>query len=204
MSFDYTHLAAITAVADVDRFVVIGDGVMKNAAYTLTATTMPETGTARKITITHATVAAGTDTLGTVTVVGMNLSGQTITEVCVPIHDATTTYTKWFASIVSITGAGWAIVGGNDTITVGCAAVAIVAQAGGGTFRGVIVNTTAAGTITIKDAKGTIAIIKASVAEGFIGPYDVAFSGYLDVALAAASDITVLHSGSLPTDYAMS
>jgi hypothetical protein len=45
--------------------------------------------------------------------------------------------------------------------------------------------------------------LKVSIAEGFQGPYDVNWSGYLRVEPAAASDITVLHSGSLPSTYAM-
>jgi hypothetical protein len=200
MGWPRTHLSAATAAADPDRFVVIGDGVMKNAGYTLTSTTMPETGTARKITITHATVAAGTDTpLGTITIVGTDLSGSALTEVCVPVADATTTYGKWFASVATITGAGWTAVGGSDTVTIGCAAVAIVAE-GAGTLHSVSVNTTAAGTITLADSAGTIAVLKVSVTEGNY-LYDANWSGYLSVTLAAASDITVLHSGSMPVSF---
>jgi hypothetical protein len=196
--YGYTTLSGIQpAVADVDRFVTVANGVMKNSAYTLTATlTQPEANTARLITITHATVAAGTDNpLGTVTIVGTNLAGQSITEVCVPVADATTTYTKWFATVVSVTGAGWTAVGGSDTITVGCAANAIIAE-GSGVLHGIQINTTAAGTITVSDSVGTIAVLPASVAVGTFYLWDVAWTGYLRIVMAAASNITVLHSGS--------
>ena len=203
MGYTWTHLSAITAAADPNRFLEVANGAMKNAAYTLTATLdMPEAGTARKLTLTHVTVAAGTDALGTVTVVGKNLANQTITEVITPVADSLVNGTKWFRSVTTVTGAGWTIAGGNDTIVLGCGATAIVAEASSGTVHGVAVNTTAAGAITVADATGTIAILVLSIAEGMY-PIDANFSGYLAVTLAGASDITVLHSGSKPTTYAM-
>jgi hypothetical protein len=202
--YGYTTLNGIQpAIADADRFVVIGNGVMKNTAYTLTATTMPETGTARLITITHATVAAGTDNpLGTITVVGKNLAGQAITEVCVPVADSTTTYTKWFASITSITGGGWTAVGGSDTVTIGCAADAIIAE-GSGVLHGIQINTTANGVITITDATATIAVLPVNVAVGTFYLWDVAWTGWLRITMAGASNITVLHSGSRNLVYSL-
>lgn len=203
MGYPRTHLSAITAAADVDRFVVIGNGVMKNGAYILSANAMPEASTARRVTITHATVAAGTDELGVITVTGTNLSGETITEIITPVHDDIVTGTKWFANIPTggIVGSGWTIAGGNDTITVGCGAVAIIAE-GMGTLHGCQINTTAAGAITFADAAGTIAVLPINVAVGTWYCWEASFSGYLSVALVAASDITVLHSGSMPTTYA--
>jgi len=202
MGYTWTHLSAITAAADPNRFLEVANGAMKNAAYTLTATLdMPEAGTARKLTLTHVTVAAGTDNpLGTVTVVGKNLAGETITEVITPVADSLVNGTKWFKSVTTVTGAGWTAVGGTDTIVIGCGATAIVVEASSGTVHGVAVNTTAAGAITVADASGTIASLKASIAEGMY-PLDVQFSGYLAVTLAGASDITVLHSGSRPASY---
>jgi hypothetical protein len=200
MGSPWTHLGAATAVADVDRFVVIGNGAMKVGAYTLSVTTMPEAGTARRVTITHATVAVGTDTLGTVTVVGKNLAGQTITEVLVPVADSMVTGTQWFASIASITGADWVIAGGNDTITVGCAATAIIAQ-GSGTLEALQINTTSASTIVVADATGTIATLPANVAVGTLYEWEISFTDYLSVQLNGASDVTVIHSGSMPSSY---
>lgn len=75
---------------------------------------------------------------------------------------------------------------------VGCGA-AVIAVQGLGRLIAVCVNTTAAGAITLSDAKGTIAVLKSNIAEGIYNiPVD--FVGNLGVALAAASDITVVHS----------
>jgi len=178
------HLAVANA-ATANRFVTSTN--MANGAYTLANTTMPTDG-ARFITITTVAV-TGADTMGTVTVVGTNLQGETISEVITPLTGATATGTQWFATVTSATQAGWVINGGNDTITIGCNN-RIVALDSGGFLHAVNVNTTAAGTITLADSLGTIAILKTSVAEGaYI--YDVICSGFLEVTLGAASDVTV-------------
>jgi len=189
MGHPWTNIAAAPA-ADVDGFLLSVD--MKFGA--------------RHVTCTRTAVGTA-DTPGTLVVVGKDLSGQTITEtLVVGAHGVLVTGTKFFASLASVTGAGWVIDGveaTEDTITVGWDAQNAVAT-GSGTLHAIVVNTTAAGAIVIADASGTIATIKASVAEGFIGPYDVAFSGFLRVEPAAASDITVIHSGSMPASYALS
>jgi len=203
MGYPRTHLSAITAAADPNLFVT--DVHMKVAtAYTVATPNMPEAGTARHVTLTR-TFDGLADTPGTVLITGTNLAGQIITETLTPSAvDATLVEgSRWFHTVTGAQGAGWIISGNNDHIVIGCGAVAIIAEAGVGTLHGVVVNTTAAGTITLADAGDTIAVIVASVTEGFIGPYDATFSGYLSVALVAASDITVLHSGSMPTTYAM-
>jgi len=61
-----------------------------------------------------------------------------------------------------------------------------------GVLHSVVINTTANGTITISDAKGTIAVIKASVLEGTY-LYDVCYSGPLRVVNATTGDITVTY-----------
>jgi hypothetical protein len=193
MSYTYTNIAA-APTADDNGYVVSVD--MKVGAYGLAAT-VPGYG-ARHVTLKR-TVVDAVDTPGTVVVVGKDLAGQALTETLIPgANGVTVTGTQFFKSIVSITGVAW-VIGGTDedTIIFGWDAVNAVAT-GGGVFHGIVVNTTAAGAITITDARGVIAVIKASVAEGFYGPYDVAFSGYLRVETAAASDITVLHSESMP------
>jgi hypothetical protein len=205
MSFSWTHLGGATSAAVDDFYVLVGNGVMKNAAYTLSNTIPPEAGTARQITLTHATVGGVADTLGTVTVVGRNLAGQNITEVLVPTADTKITGTQWFASVASVTGAGWvrnAGAGSEDTIIVGCAADSRLAE-GYGTLHGLQINTAAAGTITVADAVGTIATIPANQAAGTFYVWDVAFAGHIEVTLAGASDVTVMHSGSQPTSYSM-
>ena len=62
-----------------------------------------------------------------------------------------------------------------------------------GVLHSIVVNTTAAGSITISDDNGTIGILKASVVEGTYF-YDVAYTGGLTVITAGASDITVCYS----------
>ena len=96
---------------------------MKNGAYTL-ANTAPDCG-ARNVTVTQ-TAKDTEDTNGTITVVGTDLAGNVISEVITPDAGKTVAGTQAFASITSITGAGWAIDATdatNDTITVGFGAL---------------------------------------------------------------------------------
>ena len=60
-----------------------------------------------------------------------------------------------------------------------------------GVLCSVIIGETSAGAITISDAKGTIAVLKASIAEG-VYDFDVAYTGYLTVITAGASKVTVV------------
>lgn len=61
-----------------------------------------------------------------------------------------------------------------------------------GVLHSVVLGETAAGTITISDVKGTIAVLKASIAENdFI--FDVAYTGSLTVVTAGASKLTVFY-----------
>lgn len=196
---EYTHLDA-AVVGDADRFVTSVD--MKVGAYALAAATMPTAGTARRVNCTR-TVVGGADTAGTIVVVGKSLSGQAITETLTPGgNGVTVTGTKWFASISSVTGAGWVTNTGNDTIVVGVDGNYLVVAEGSGTLEAITVNTTAAGSITLADAKGTIGVLPANVAVGQY-EYGCNFSGYLRCELVAASDVTIIHSGSLPTTYSM-
>jgi len=203
MGYPHSTLSAATAAADPNLFVT--DVHMKVAtAYTVATPNMPEAGTARHVTLTR-TFDGLADTPGTVLITGTNLAGQIITETLTPSAvDATLVEgSRWFHTVTGAQGAGWIISGNNDHIVIGCGAVAIIAEAGVGTLVGCQINTTAAGTITLADAGGTIAVLPASVAVGTWYRWEATFSGYLSVALAAASDITVLHSGSMPSSYAM-
>jgi hypothetical protein len=198
MGYKHSHISA-APVGDADGFKLSVD--MANGAYALDAL-VPTFG-ARHVTMTRTVVNAADDP-GTVTIVGKDPSGQTITEVLIPgAHTILVTGTKFFASVATATQAGWVLGAvAADTIVIGWDAQNAVAT-GSGVLHGIVVNTTAAGIITIADSSGTIAVLKVSIAEGFQGPYDVNWSGYLRVEPAAASDITVLHSGSLPSTYAM-
>lgn len=185
------HLAAATA-AVANRYVTSTN--MINGAYTLANTTPPTAG-AYRVTITH-TTQTGADTLGVITVVGTNTNGATVTDVITPIAGSVATGLLFFRSITSITGSGWSIVGGNDTITAGTDARCIVADISGGlsgTLYNINVNTTAAGTVTVKDSTGTLAILKASIAEGNY-QYNAFFSDFLEIVMAAASDVTIVVS----------
>jgi len=203
MGYTFTHISA-APTGDANGYLI--SVAMKNGAYVLDALT-PAYG-ARHVTCTRTRNGAGgsEDTPGTLTIVGKDLSGQTISEVLIPgAHTVVVTGTKFFSSISSATGAGWvrdAGVGSEDTLEIGWDAVNAVAV-GGGTFHGIVVNTTAAGVITVTVDGATLAVLPVSVAVGFYGPYDVAYST-LRVETAAASDITVIHSGSMPSTYAMS
>jgi hypothetical protein len=76
-------------------------------------------------------------------------------------------------------------------------ATTTVVKSGAGVLKGITVNTTAAGTITIYDntsAAGTkIGTLKSSVVEGTY-EYNVAFATGLTVVTGAASDITVAYN----------
>lgn len=102
------------STADADYYVVSAN--MKVGAYTL-AQTAPARG-ARNITVTQTAVGAE-DTNGTIEVVGTDLAGAAISESITPNAGATVAGLKAFATVTSITGVGWVIGEGNDTITVG-------------------------------------------------------------------------------------
>jgi hypothetical protein len=202
MGYGRTTLNGIQpAVADVDRFITTVDMANGDYAPIGNAGAMPEANTARHVTLTR-TFAAGADTPGTVLIYGLNLAGQVITETLTPSAvDATLVEgTKWFSKVINITSAGWAIAANNDTITFGCGADAIIAE-GSGTLHGIQINTTANGTITVSDAGGTIAVLPVNVAVGTFYQWDVNWSGWLRVVMAAASNITVMHSGSNALTY---
>ena len=60
-----------------------------------------------------------------------------------------------------------------------------------GIFHSIIIGETSAGSITISDKVGTIAVLKASIAEGEYN-FDSAYTGYLTVVTAGASKATVM------------
>lgn len=88
---------------------------MKVGTYTIAA----QPDVPRNITVTATTVATGADTPGTITVVGTDIRDNTISEVIIPAQGSTVAGTKAFKTVTSVTGAGWVIAGGNDTIVVG-------------------------------------------------------------------------------------
>jgi hypothetical protein len=192
----YTNTAATTA-AVANRFVASAN--MKVGAYTV-ANASPAWSGGCLVTVTHTQVGGVTDTLGTVVVVGTDLSGQALTETITPLDGTVATGTKIFRTVTSVTGAGWVINTGNDTLVVGCAAGSYAASSAG-ILHAIVVNTTAAAAITVADARGTIATLKASIAEGTY-VYDVEYLGYLKIATTSTNDVTAIHSSTAIPAYA--
>lgn len=101
------------AAADTNYIVESAD--MKVGAYTLAHASLD---VARNVTVSHTAVGAA-DTLGTIEVVGTDINGSAITETITPSNGTIVQGTKAFKTITSVTGAGWVINEGNDTIIVG-------------------------------------------------------------------------------------
>lgn len=189
----YTDISASTA-AVTNRFVASVN--MANGAYTVANANPSYPGGTRIV----ATITAntGNDTPGTITVVGTDLSGNALSETITLVAAGTATGTRVFRSVTSITQAGWAINGGNDTIVVGQEAGAIVCGTSG-TLYGIVVNATAAATVVLSDSKGTIATLKASIAEGvyLYGP-GIDCTGFIRCATTSTNDVTVIASATAP------
>jgi hypothetical protein len=197
MANTFTNVSVSTA-AVTNRYVTSVN--MKVGTYTL-ANTTPAWNGAGLVTITHTTV-AGTDTLGTVAVVGVDLAGQTRTDTITPVADSTATGVIPFRTITSITGAGWVTVSTNDTIVVGVAAGSIICGTGG-TLHAIVLNNTVAATVVVADSSRTIQTIPASQAAGTMYVYDVDFGSYLKVSTTSTNDITAIHTSTAPASYAL-
>ena len=98
-----------------DTNYIVESANMKVGTYTIAH----QPDVCRRLSVTHTTVAAGTDTLGTLTFVGTDFDGYTISETVTPIADDVAYTTKAYKTITSITGAGWVTAGGADTIIIG-------------------------------------------------------------------------------------
>lgn len=190
----YTNTAATTA-AVTNRFVASTNH--KVGAYTV-ANASPVWSGGCHVTVTSTQVGGVDDTLGTVVFVGTDLNGLAITETLTPVNGSTVEGSLIFRTVTSVTGVGWVINTGNDTLVCGCAAGSYAAGSGG-VLGNVIVNTTAAAAVVISDKRGTIATLKASIAEATY-PFNVNFSGYLKVATTSTNDVTVTHTGTVPTN----
>lgn len=111
------HFEAAAAAA------LVADGYVASTnmivgAYTL-ALTAPTDGHAHGLTLVR-TVVDTADTPGTVVIVGTDLAGEALTETMIPGATGVTVYgTRAFATVTSITGVGWVISAGNDTIVIG-------------------------------------------------------------------------------------
>jgi hypothetical protein len=202
MGYARSHFSAATA-AVANRFITAT--TLKRGTYGAVANsgTMPTEG-ARHVTITLTRNDAVDNPLGTITIAGTDLSGKVVSEVMTPLDNTIATSSALFKTVTAVTGDDtWVTAGGADGIVVGCDAAAVVAT-GAGVLHGLVSNTAAAGAVTLADAGGTIAVIPSNQAAGTYYEFDANWSGYLSVTAAAATDITLLHTGSQPTSYAMS
>ncbi|MFZ5975197.1 MAG: hypothetical protein ACOYU3_07295 [Bacillota bacterium] len=102
------------AVSDDDK--IVASTNMKVGDYTLTGTPNPDVP--RNVIVT-ATAVGAADTAGTITIEGTDAQGNVITEVITPVAGSAVTGTKAFKTVTKVTGAGWVISEGNDTIKVG-------------------------------------------------------------------------------------
>jgi hypothetical protein len=191
MGFTRTALSATTA-AVTNRFVTSTN--MKVGAYTLANTTAAH-GAGFKVTATITPV-TGNDTAGTLTVVGTDLAGAPLTEVITLTDGVGGSGSAIFKSLTSVTGAGWVINTGNDTIIVGQAADAYV-MGSSGVLHGILVTGTTATSIAPADAAGGIGTLAASIANGLY-LYDCDVSGFLKITHAGTSVYTVIHSHTIP------
>lgn len=134
---------------------------MKVGAYTIAA----QPDVPRNITVTHTAVST-VDTLGTIVIVGTDYLGESLTETLTPSNGITVAGTKAFRSITSITGVGWVIQAGNDTVVLGRGSLIglpIILPSGAGAALGILGTTAAAkattgGTLptsTVAEADGT-------------------------------------------------
>jgi hypothetical protein len=141
------------------------------------------------------------DTPGTLLVTGKNLAGQTITETLIPGgHTILVSGSKLFASVSKVTAAGWVIDGNNDTIIVGMGAEHYVSGTAG-QLKGILISVAAASAINVTDGGKTIMILPASMAVGYYDFGGLAY-GSLRVEPQGATTISVIHTSSLPTEYA--
>lgn len=96
---------------------IVASASMKVGAYTIAA----QPHVPAKLTI-LSTAAGAADTQGTIAIIGV-VDGVPTTETVTPIPGTIITTTNIFTTVYSVTGAGWVIGEGNDTIMVGTAEV---------------------------------------------------------------------------------
>ena len=69
------------------------------------------------------TTVSGADTMGTIAVVGTDIYGAAQSETITPVSGSTVYTTKVYATVTSLTGAGWVVNTTADTIIVGTAGI---------------------------------------------------------------------------------
>jgi hypothetical protein len=99
---------------------IVASTNMKVGAYTVAAQPL----TPGKLTV-KTTANGAADTQGTISIYGTLTDNTYITEIVTPVSGQTVTTTNIFKSVSTVTGAGWVIGEGNDTIIVGTAEVSV-------------------------------------------------------------------------------
>jgi len=99
------------ALAD-DDYLVAAATDMRVGTFTLAHTASVD-GLPRNVTLTHADTVA-TDTLGTITVAGLDVLGLAISEVLTPSANGVVVSVNAFKSVSSVRGAGWVVSSGTD------------------------------------------------------------------------------------------
>jgi hypothetical protein len=108
---------AVPAAKVANRFVTSTN--MKNGAYTIVNSGLPGDGLAHNVSITLTRVDT-VDTLGVITVTGLDIAGKIITEVITPVDNTKAVGAKAFKQVTSLIGSGWAQGGtGADTLVIG-------------------------------------------------------------------------------------
>ncbi len=94
-------------------------GPMSNTTYTLANNGLPGDGLAHNVSITTTRVDTA-DTLGVLTVTGIDVNGKVITENIIPLDNAKAVGSKAFKQVTSLVHSGWAQGGtGPDTCVIG-------------------------------------------------------------------------------------
>jgi hypothetical protein len=96
---------------------IVSSASMRVGTYTVADTT-PDGTIPRNITVTHTAVSTA-DTLGTIVVAGTDADGTAITETLTPVNGSVATGAKAFKTVTSVTGVGWVVNSGADSVVVG-------------------------------------------------------------------------------------
>ena len=113
LSMDMQHIVLGNPIAATTNRIVTSTN-MKVGTYTIA--NQPDIP--RNLTVTIS-AAGNADTLGKITIEGLTYDGQPLTEEFTPLSGQTVSGDFMFASIDTITGAGWVINQGNDTVVIG-------------------------------------------------------------------------------------
>ena len=193
----------VPALADDDWFVV--DQAMANGALAL-AHNGPSAaelalGGARNLSVTITQVGGVDDTMGTLTVVGTDRAGAALTEVIAPGAGAVTPLLKAFATVTSITQAGWvrdAGAGSEDRIKIGTGTVLGLRYAVGAAGDVILTTFNALAVAANATADGTVGGSTVDLSAGVYDGAKVATATYRSVAQAVLSTAGAATIASFP------